>query len=341
MVGGPINTSTMNRARSRHCHPERSRGIWLRTERASQLWPDLSTSLRFAQGHKKQRRRARDDKRGRSHAFTLIELLVVISIIVLLMALLFPALSRARKQARAVVCRTHLRQWGTTMALYLEDHDGWLPVDTGILPGLSLLRGLRIDYQKDPNTHGRYHGVEAERIACCPAATRTTGDRAYTAISSGTNTLEVNGGGTFAAWEIILPTPSFRGSYGLNFHMVTGPPIMRPTEIRWGRDITSLRGRHAIPFLLDAGKPTGSIGDGKIPPPPPVEPNATSGNLVINRHNGTTNALFLDWSVRPVGLKELWTLKWYDDFDTAGPWTRAGGVKPEDWPQWMRKLKDY
>ena len=45
--------------------------------------------------------------------FTLIELLVVISVIVLLMALLLPALQRARNQARAVVCRAHLKQWGT------------------------------------------------------------------------------------------------------------------------------------------------------------------------------------------------------------------------------------
>ena len=232
--------------------------------------------LRFAQGQR-NRGAALDDKRGRSYAFTLIELLVVISIIVLVMALLFPALSRQGNRLGGGVPHPS-EAMGNDDGTVSEDHDGWLPVDTGILPGLSLLRGLRIDYQKDPNTHGRYHGVETERIACCPAATRTTGDRAYTAISSGTNTLEVNGGGTFAAWEIILPTPSFRGSYGLNFHMVTGPPIMRPTEIRWGRDITSLRGRHAIPFLLDAGKPTGSIGDGKIPPPPPVEPNATSGN---------------------------------------------------------------
>jgi hypothetical protein len=45
--------------------------------------------------------------------------------------------------------------------------------------------------------------------------------------------------------------------------------------------------------------------------------------------------------VRPVGLKELWTIKWHSDFDTAGPWTEAGGVQPEDWPQWMRSFKDY
>ncbi|MEN6575224.1 MAG: hypothetical protein ABFD90_02685 [Phycisphaerales bacterium] len=61
----------------------------------------------------------------------------------------------------------------------------------------------------------------------------------------------------------------------------------------------------------------------------------------INRHNGYVNGLFLDWSVRPVGLKELWTLKWSADFDRAGKWTRAGGVQPEDWPEWMRNLKDY
>jgi hypothetical protein len=45
--------------------------------------------------------------------------------------------------------------------------------------------------------------------------------------------------------------------------------------------------------------------------------------------------------VRKVGLKEFWTLKWNQDFNTAGPWTKAGGVQPKDWPHWMRKFKDY
>jgi len=61
----------------------------------------------------------------------------------------------------------------------------------------------------------------------------------------------------------------------------------------------------------------------------------------INRHNGHVNGLFLDWSVRKIGLKELWTLEWSRQFDTAGPFTRAGGVQPEAWPKWMRNFKDY
>ena len=65
------------------------------------------------------------------------------------------------------------------------------------------------------------------------------------------------------------------------------------------------------------------------------------GSFCMNRHNGCVNGLFLDWSVRPVGLKELWTLQWSYEYDTAGRWTEAGGVKPEDWPKWMRKFKDY
>ncbi len=50
---------------------------------------------------------------------------------------------------------------------------------------------------------------------------------------------------------------------------------------------------------------------------------------------------FMDGSVRKVGLKELWTLMWSRHFLTTGPWTKTGGVKPEDWPQWMRKFRDY
>ncbi len=45
----------------------------------------------------------------------------------------------------------------------------------------------------------------------------------------------------------------------------------------------------------------------------------------INRHGGgTVNSLFLDWSVRKIGLKELWKLKWHRQFDINGPWTIAG-----------------
>jgi len=49
----------------------------------------------------------------------------------------------------------------------------------------------------------------------------------------------------------------------------------------------------------------------------------------------------VDGSARKVGLKESWTLKWYRLFNTPGPWTKAGGVRPEDWPRWMRPFKEY
>jgi prepilin-type processing-associated H-X9-DG protein len=62
---------------------------------------------------------------------------------------------------------------------------------------------------------------------------------------------------------------------------------------------------------------------------------------VINRHDGTVNVCFVDFSVRKVGLKELWTLKWHRQFATNGPWTRLGGAKAGDWPPWMRGFKDY
>src|SRR5512136_2226197 len=55
--------------------------------------------------------------------FTLIELLVVISVIVLLMAILLPTLSRVRKQARAVGCQANLRQWGLLFSTELTAND--------------------------------------------------------------------------------------------------------------------------------------------------------------------------------------------------------------------------
>jgi len=45
--------------------------------------------------------------------------------------------------------------------------------------------------------------------------------------------------------------------------------------------------------------------------------------------------------LRLTGPQELWTLKWNNAFDTANPWTTRGGIRPEDWPKWMREFKDY
>ena len=59
--------------------------------------------------------------------FTLIELLVVIAVIALLMAIVVPALGKAKSYARRVLCCSNLRQQCLGMTLYANDNDSYVP----------------------------------------------------------------------------------------------------------------------------------------------------------------------------------------------------------------------
>jgi prepilin-type N-terminal cleavage/methylation domain-containing protein/prepilin-type processing-associated H-X9-DG protein len=64
---------------------------------------------------------------NRKNGFTLIEILVVISIISVLIAILLPAVSRARESARGVQCSSSMRQWGIANGCYSSEFKGFLP----------------------------------------------------------------------------------------------------------------------------------------------------------------------------------------------------------------------
>ena len=270
---------------------------------------------------------------GRRKAFTLIELLVVIAIIALLMSILMPALSRVKKQARSVACLSKLKQWGYFFAMYAEDNNGRLMEGFTAQP-----RANRWVYALGP-----YYKWDDE-FTCCPNATKPWQDE--NGLTDGAEGTEV---GVTMAWGYMdqghWPKP-MKGSYGINGWCVNPQPGREPhsggAENFWRGP--TVAGAAYVPLFLAAQRYNGWALHTDRPPEYSGEPwndDAQMGRYCLNRHDGFVGCLFLDYGARKVGLKELWTLKWHKSYVEAGPYTRAGGMMPSDWPEWMHRFKDY
>lgn len=281
----------------------------------------------------------------RPEGLSSVELLVAISVIALLIAVLIPALVSVRSRAGMVVCQSRLKQWGLLLKLYTDDHDGRF-FDGWLSPKALTVQ----NYWQWIHPLWPYY-EESLELLMCPMATRVS-----------QNWVEHD---AFAAW--VQPSrwgnmPDntgsrqgyIAGSYGINSWVYN---VAKETTYssRYWKSAQTLTGGAGIPVLLDSAwlqawpfyydDPPRYPGDFAFATGSSTWRDARWGTEIkgfcIDRHNGFVNGLFMDWSVREVGLKELWTLKWHKEFNRAGPWTTAGGARAELWPMWMRQLRDY
>ena len=284
--------------------------------------------------------------------FTLIELLVVISIIALLLALLMPSLGKARNLAMIASCSGQLKQWGLVCSQYANDNNnmfwqGWFgePLPANSNADKKLWMCVMWKYFQNPD------------FMFCPGAklsfdagnaTRGTSERAW-------------GGMVGLSW-CSMPRPGVRdnrgqiarwnpkGSYGENSWVAnkTGSGVSSSTCNYYWRTMHIPNGV-TVPLLGDSSWLDAWVMQNAEPPPYKDAPGVSGDNmwrLCIDRHTGKTNWVFMDTSVRPVPLKELFTLNWYRGYSPESSmytWAfyQGNGDPTALWPDWMKDYAEY
>jgi prepilin-type N-terminal cleavage/methylation domain-containing protein len=225
---------------------------------------------------------------GNQRAFSLVELLVVIGILVLLVAVLLPALSRVRHASRSTVCLSNLRQWGQAFQMYVNNNHG------NSLPNLQLPPNSRYWWQY----LSQYNG-DVQRTLLCPEATEL-----------GYGGPDHTDGSATQAWHF----SNFVGSYGINQWVLAHAFPNYPGGM--GQRHIRLAGAKSevIPLLADCCWPWNEPLTSDAVPTNLQYPEVGSNGLMrmycIDRHNVGVNMVFLDDHAERVQLADLWKLKW-------------------------------
>jgi prepilin-type N-terminal cleavage/methylation domain-containing protein/prepilin-type processing-associated H-X9-DG protein len=212
----------------------------------------------------------------RRRAFTLIELLVVIAIIALLIGLLLPALGKARSAARAAACRSLVRQYGLASQMYADSNKN-IAVDCYRF----------LDYKSGLPS---YFGADAlaEKIARCPDDQKTEGLGRLGVLGANTDP-------RYAIADANGDTYTVPTSIGANQNILSASarPTGPSTQAFWTR-IVDIRGQpHKMMVWADwQNNPA-------VPTPPSaiVKLENTGMGSVCFRHDGSSNAVFLDGHV--------------------------------------------
>ncbi len=279
----------------------------------------------------------------RRSGFTLIELLVVISIISLLVAILLPALTQARKAGVAAQCMANQRGLGSALMLYCSDNKGWTPdysttIDCtnattkalgwqtssktlGNLPyrhfagyGNKLIYFNYTPVGHDITIDEPYDSASGVRIYSCPDDTRKPSSGIVRAtlsyIPNSRGVSEHSGAGTdgttLGAMGVVN-AQSQSGSFGAV--LTNGYGVMSNVE-NYERPSeffflleTNLEGSNRTPFYSVAN----SVFAGNtinFPEWPLTRVSGTTANGAYN-HNNRVNVLYADGHVKLLGQTEL------------------------------------